>query len=112
MKRTVATRTLCAGLVTACLACAAPAVAGIRVKIVIFPPPEFVATVEPVYYEGHAVYWYHDHWYYRHGRGWRLYEQEPVYLREHRTRHETVRHYYGRREHDYGRRQRDEHRRH
>jgi hypothetical protein len=51
------------------------------------PPPEFIATTEPAYYEGHAAYWYNNHWFWRdeHG-GWNHYEQEPPYLADRRGR--------------------------
>jgi hypothetical protein len=48
------------------------------------PPPVFVATVQPEYYEGHPVYWYHNNWYYRDAHGWRYYHTEPRYLHERR----------------------------
>ena len=50
------------------------------------PPPEFVATTEPAYYEGHAAYWYRDHWYWRDEHGaWNHYEREPPFLAERRA---------------------------
>ena len=49
------------------------------------PPPVFVATVQPVYYEGHASYWYGNRWHWRDHHGWHVYEREPVYLRDHRA---------------------------
>jgi len=91
-------------LLTSCLA--APAGAGIRIEI--FPPAEYVATVAPVYYEGHAAYWYQSRWYYRDGRSWRTYDDEPRYLREYRGRREPERHYYGRRDWDHDRHEREE----
>lgn len=50
------------------------------------PPPEIVATTEPVYFEGHAAYWYGNHWYWHddHG-GWNHYEHEPPALAERRA---------------------------
>jgi hypothetical protein len=50
------------------------------------PSPEFIASTEPVYYEGHAAYWYNNHWYWRdeHGR-WNHYDQEPPFLADHRA---------------------------
>ncbi len=54
-------------------------------QIVIFPPPAFVATAAPVYYEGHPAYWYNNHWYYRDARGgWGYYHDEPAFLHDHR----------------------------
>jgi hypothetical protein len=49
------------------------------------PPPEFVASAAPVDYEGHATYWYSDHWYYRDTNGgWNYYHDEPPALHERR----------------------------
>jgi hypothetical protein len=81
-------------VVVSCLA-AAPARAGINIQI--FPPALFRATTTPVYYEGHAAYWYGSRWHYRDARGgWQTYNQEPSYLRDYRAQHEPQRHYYGR----------------
>ncbi len=45
-----------------------------------FPPPEVIATLAPVYFEGHAAYWYHSRWYYRDARGvWGTYHDEPAF---------------------------------
>jgi hypothetical protein len=49
------------------------------------PPPSFVATVQPVYYEGHASYWYGGHWHWRDTHGWHAYDREPGYLHDHRA---------------------------
>ena len=49
------------------------------------PPPEFVVTAEPVYYEGHAAYWYQNHWYYH---------DEPPALADHRRLAPVARHAY------------------
>jgi hypothetical protein len=61
------------------------------------PPPEVVATLDPVYYEGHAAYWYGNHWYWRdeHG-GWNHYDNEPAFLADHRAHFPPVRHSYTR----------------
>jgi hypothetical protein len=46
-----------------------------------YPPPSYVATVDPVFYDGHAVYWYGGHWAYRDGVGrWSYYRSEPAFL--------------------------------
>ena len=82
--------TLGAVLFAACVS--TPATAGIRIVI----PIEFIATTTPVYYEGHAAYWYEGRWYYRDGRDWREYREEPRYLREYREHHRQERRYYGR----------------
>ena len=62
------------------------------------PPAEVIATMEPVYFEGHAAYWYGSHWYYRdaHG-GWGHYDSEPRELREHRDHSPPVRRSWGHR---------------
>jgi len=51
------------------------------------PPPEVVATLVPVYHEGHAAYWWHNRWHYREGVRWRRWHTEPEALR---TRHAVV----------------------
>ncbi|MGA3122164.1 MAG: hypothetical protein ABSF69_15495 [Polyangiaceae bacterium] len=61
------------------------------------PPPAFVATVEPVYYEGHAAYWYGAHWYWRDPHGWHWYANEPAFLRDRRGHSPAPRHHYERR---------------
>lgn len=61
------------------------------------PPPEVVATLVPVYHEGHAAYWWHNRWHYRYARGWAYYRTEPRFLYEHRFRGAPVYHHYYRR---------------
>jgi hypothetical protein len=63
-------------------------------QVVVYPPAEYVATAEPVYYEGHAAYWYGDRWYYRDAHGWQYYHGEPGYLRDWRARGPVYRRYY------------------
>ncbi len=59
------------------------------------PPPEVIATLAPVYFEGHAAYWYHDRWHYRDARGaWGYYRSEPTVLHDRRFSHPAERHYY------------------
>jgi hypothetical protein len=72
----------------------APATASAQ-QIVIGPSAEFIATTEPVYYEGHAAYWYNNHWYWKdeHG-GWQHYESEPRELQDRRLHSPPPRHYY------------------
>ncbi len=53
---------------------------------VVIPPPSFLATAVPVYYQGRPAYWYQNRWYYRDGRNWQYYNDEPVYLRDYRVR--------------------------
>ena len=49
-----------------------------------YPSETYVSTTEPVSYEGRPVYLYRDRWYFRDGRGWRHYSNEPRVLRERR----------------------------
>ncbi len=59
------------------------------------PPPEYIATAEPVYYEGHAAYWYQNHWYYHDEHGaWTYYHDEPRFLADHRRAGPPPRHFY------------------
>jgi hypothetical protein len=48
------------------------------------PPEVHVRAAPSVIYEGHPVYWYNSHWYYRNGGRWTYYEREPEFLRPHR----------------------------
>jgi hypothetical protein len=59
------------------------------------PPAEVIATLTPVYFEGHAAYWYHNRWHYRDGARWARYNAEPGYLHDWRGGHPVDRHYYG-----------------
>jgi hypothetical protein len=45
-----------------------------------YPPASYVVTAQPVYYEGHASYWYGGRWVYRDGASWNYYRTEPQYL--------------------------------
>lgn len=65
-----------------------------QVEISLFPPVWFRATTAPVYYEGHAAYWYGNRWYYRDGRDWRYYNDEPVHLRDYRSNRGHFRQHY------------------
>jgi hypothetical protein len=57
------------------------------------PPPGYIASYHPVYYNGYAHYWYRDHWYYRDRAGaWRWHDREPAYL--HDRRGEWERHHH------------------
>ncbi len=71
-----------------------PAEAQPRVEISLFPPVTFRATTRPVYYEGRAAYWYGNRWYYRDGREWRYYREEPEHLRNYRNNRGHVRQNY------------------
>ena len=56
------------------------------------PPAEYIATTEPVYYDGHAAYWYNNHWFWRDGQGaWNHYDAEPAFLADHRAHAAPVR---------------------
>jgi hypothetical protein len=62
-----------------------------------YPPDEYVAAYEPVYYGGHAAYWYGNRWYYRDGGAWRWYDREPADLAYRRAHYGWApRGYYGR----------------
>lgn len=83
----------------AAVAIAAPTDARAQEVVVGFPPPSFVVTAQPEYYEGHPAYWYNNHWYYRDVRGWHYYRGEPAYLRdrrEHWAHHPRPRYHYHR----------------
>jgi hypothetical protein len=47
---------------------------------VYYPSAGYVVTAQPVYYEGHASYWYGGRWVYRDGANWNYYRSEPQYL--------------------------------
>jgi len=81
------------GAIVACLA-STPAQAQIRIEV--GPPAWYIATNRPVYYEGHASYWYGNQWHYREGRRWQTYREEPRFLRDQREHRADSRHYYGR----------------
>jgi hypothetical protein len=117
MKQTKQTKTslLAKTLILAALpACALLGVGGIaaaQVEVQVGfapPPPTYVATAEPVYYNGQPAYWYQNHWYWRDGGGrWSYYREEPAFLRDHRMHREPVRHmeeHRGHEEHRGGRR--------
>ena len=48
------------------------------------PPVTYVASYEPVYYNGFAHYFYHNRWWYRDHGAWRGYDREPVFLHDRR----------------------------
>jgi hypothetical protein len=48
------------------------------------PPSAYIASYEPVYYNGFAHYLYRDHWAYRDHGAWRGYRHEPGFLHDHR----------------------------
>jgi hypothetical protein len=50
-----------------------------------YPPPAFIASTSPVYYQGRPSYYYNNRWYYRSGGGWGYYRNEPTYLYQRRV---------------------------
>lgn len=60
-----------------------------------YPPDTFIATTEPVYFEGHASYWYGGRWYYRVGGRWNHYDHEPAGLAARRGQAAPARYSYG-----------------
>ncbi len=83
---------LSVGIVAAALVAIAPAASA---QDDDYPPPEVIATLSPVYFEGHAAYWYHNHWHYRDARGgWGYYHDEPGFLRDRRVARPMDRHFY------------------
>jgi hypothetical protein len=51
-----------------------------------YPPDSFVAVGQPVYYEGHASYFYNGRWVYRDAGGrWNAYRSEPAFLAQRRA---------------------------
>jgi hypothetical protein len=84
---------LAVGAITAICVVAAPAGAQY-----VPPPAEVIATLVPVYHEGHATYWYRGFWHYRDTHGaWAYYHEEPAFLRERRMHFPAEYHHYGRR---------------
>ncbi len=59
-----------------------------------YPPDAYIATTEPIYFDGHASYWYGNRWYYRDGGRWNYYHHEPAELARHRVAGPPVRHSY------------------
>jgi hypothetical protein len=96
MNRSIATLSKGLVIATAAGALAAISLLADRAEAQWVPPPsEVIATSEPVWYEGHAHYWYGGHWYWRdeHG-GWQHYDHEPAYFAQRHGR-EVVRHEWG-----------------
>jgi hypothetical protein len=78
----------------AALAVGAPGDAQAQEIIIRPPPPAYIATVQPEYYEGRPVYWYGGNWYYRDGGRWTYYHGEPAYLRDRRAHWDEHRRYH------------------
>jgi hypothetical protein len=51
-----------------------------------YPPDAYIATAEPVYYEGRPAYFWHNRWVYRDGGRWGGYAHEPPELAARRGR--------------------------
>jgi hypothetical protein len=66
-----------------------------QVVVQVGPPSFYVASYEPMYYNGFAHYWWRDHWYYRDHGAWRWWEHEPGFLHDHRGEWEHHRHGWG-----------------
>ena len=87
MNRKISTLSKGLAIVTAVGALAAVSLVGSTAEAQWAPPPaEYIATTEPVYYEGHASYWYGNHWSYRDEHGaWAHYDHEPTFLADRRA---------------------------
>ncbi len=59
-----------------------------------YPPDGYIATTEPVYFEGHPTYYYRGRWFYRDGGHWHHYDHEPAHLQQWRSRARPERRYY------------------
>lgn len=70
-----------------------------QIEITLFPPVAFRATSRPVYYDGHAAYWYGNRWYYQERGEWQYYREEPIHLRAYRSNRAPQRQHYERRHH-------------
>jgi hypothetical protein len=49
-------------------------------QVVVYPTREYIASYQPIYYNGYAHYYYNNHWYYRDAVGWHGYATEPAVL--------------------------------
>jgi hypothetical protein len=52
--------------------------------IEVVPTVEHIRAAPEILYEGHPVFWFHDHWYFQSGGQWTYYVNEPLALRPHR----------------------------
>jgi|HubBroStandDraft_1064217.scaffolds.fasta_scaffold76870_2 hypothetical protein len=60
--------------------------AGVDEDVAYYPSAGFIATEQPVFYDGHASYWYNGHWVYRDAGGrWGYYRSEPAFLAQRRA---------------------------
>jgi hypothetical protein len=60
-----------------------------------YPSEAYIASTEPVYFEGHASYWYGNRWYYRDGNRWAHYNREPAALQQRRLQSPPRQRVYG-----------------
>jgi hypothetical protein len=69
---------LSAVLPLAAMTAYAPAV---NAQVVVYPTPAYVASYQPIYYNGYAHYYWNNHWVYRDRVGvWHGYATEPPVL--------------------------------
>jgi hypothetical protein len=76
--------------------CVTPVGVSGDVAVDVGPPPDVLATLTPVYYNGVPAYWWGGQWYYRNGGSWSYYRTEPGYLHDYRARVVPGRTYPGR----------------
>jgi hypothetical protein len=82
MNRTIACITASAALLLSVVVYSRDSLA--QTVVVEGPPTSYVASYEPIYYNGWAHYWWHDHWYYRDHGAWHWWDKEPGFLHDHR----------------------------
>lgn len=82
MSRTIAYLVASAALSVAILAYSRESRA--QTVVVTGPPSEYVASYEPVYYNGSAHYFWHRYWHYRDHGIWHRWDREPAFLHDHR----------------------------
>jgi hypothetical protein len=90
--KAILSRALLLSIPLGALAVSAPGEASAQEYVA--PPAEYIATVQPEYYEGRAVYFYGGNWYYRDGGRWSYYHGEPAYLHERRAHWDEHRRYH------------------
>jgi hypothetical protein len=74
------------------LAVAVTDVRAARAQVVDYPSEAYVAGYTPIYYNGFAHYYWHNHFYYRDHGGWHGYAHEPAALWGRRGEWGTHRH--------------------
>lgn len=75
----------------------APSTASAQEYYVSVVPPSYIASTEPVYWNGRPHYYYNGYWMYREGARWRYYRTEPRYFVDYRGRYPQGRWHYWRR---------------